>query len=328
MIITWFVLPNSNLTSQQRTRTSLATSKMMSLPLNRMWHRICLTAVFGLMQRSSIPEVLISCPRWSHLSTCILSFKWKPDHVYTPKLILITSCLFMLQYWYLWFIEILYLFNLSEPFSFESFVFVAFLVSKVLLCFHTNRLRQATGLQIIRETQRSTFFYRIPPKNISDVWTLVLGCREDLRSGPCTGKICVADLKQLKIEVELIVLNRGNGHGPWAFLCEKNTEASAGALQCRHSLAILWIICWSTCPFGPFECCKPARHSSRQHFAQHNLPFVSIFLSFVFWVSWLDLVFWSAAATLEEIQDLIFHDCKHCSGDRRNSGTASALTIL
>lgn len=57
MIITWFVLPNSNLISQQRTRTSLATSKMMSLPLNRMWHRICLTAVFGLMQRSSIPEV-------------------------------------------------------------------------------------------------------------------------------------------------------------------------------------------------------------------------------------------------------------------------------
>lgn len=183
MIITWFVLPNSNLISQQRTRTSLATSKMMSLPLNRMWHRICLTAVFGLMQRSSIPEVLISCPRWSHLSTCFLSFKWKPDHVYTPKLILITSCLFMLQYWYLWFIEILYLFNLSEPFSFESFVFVAFLVSKVLLCFHTNRLRQATGLQIIRETQRSTFFYRIPQKT-----SLMFGLLFwDV------GKICVAD---------------------------------------------------------------------------------------------------------------------------------------
>ena len=64
-------------------------------------------------------------------------------------------------------------------------------------------------------------FLSYSPKNISDVWTLVLGCREDLRSGPCTGKICVADLKQLKIEVELIVLNRGNGHGPWAFLCEK-----------------------------------------------------------------------------------------------------------
>ena len=35
------------------------------------------------------------------------------------------------------------------------------------------------------------------------------------------GEDLPADLKQLKIEVELIVLNRGNGHGPWAFLCEK-----------------------------------------------------------------------------------------------------------
>eukprot|EP00434_Breviolum_minutum_P026539 symbB.v1.2.023459.t1/scaffold2145.1/size88005/5 len=30
----------------------------------------------------------------------------------------------------------------------------------------------------------------------------------------------------------------------------------------------------------------------------------------------------------QEIQDLIFHDCKHCSGDRRNSGTASWMATL
>ena len=65
---------------------------------------------------------------------------------------------------------ILELFNLLHfPLSCEHSLF---LVSKVLLCLHTNRLRQATGLQMIRRTQRSAFFYRLP-QNISDVWVLV-----------------------------------------------------------------------------------------------------------------------------------------------------------